>query len=225
MKLRKNRKKPKRHKGPMSTEDKLDVYWRQHKKNLSPRELTSLVLTTQGYQIIRERALREFLERENLNFDLFDRMFNAAKDIFYSKKNKNTKKEFLKQCFEICTENNLVELTESGIPEAAIELFRRIETGSIGKRKSLQALIRFFKITTSAEGRMTLWKKIKKLNPNEDDLKDVLELTYGKPASYKITLDIEKYIRKKAKRKDKKTLIKINGFIKEIVEQKKQRQE
>ncbi|OGZ17432.1 MAG: hypothetical protein A2V72_00360 [Candidatus Nealsonbacteria bacterium RBG_13_37_56] len=225
---KKDRKKPRRHKGPISLEDRLNIYWRQHKRNLYPEELISLALTIEGNQLtkelMKERVLREFLTRADLNFDLFDRMLNATKDIFGLKKNKNTKNEFLKQCFDICTENNLVELTEAGFPEAVAELFRRIETGSISRRRSLQVLIRFFKVTTSAEGRITIWKKIARLNPNEDDLKDILDLTYGKSAFYKVTSAIEKYIRKRAKRKAKKIIIRIKELIKEIERQKDKKQ-
>jgi len=219
----KRKNKPRRHKGPISLEDKLDIYWRQNKKKLLPKILISLVSTVQDYQLIRKRALREFLTKARLNFYLFDLMVIAAKDILNS--DKKIKKEFLKQCFAICTENNLVELGEEGIPEAVAELFLRIKSRSISKRNSLQTLIRFFGVTTSPEGRIIIWKEIEKLDPDDSDLKDILELVSGKSAFYKVSLAIEKYMRKRTEKKGEKIINRIKELIKEINLQKKQRQE
>lgn len=209
---RKERTKPRRHKGEISLKDRLDVYWRRNKRKLFPRKLIYIVLTI-DYQLIRERALREFLIRENLNFDNFYQMVNAAKNIL--EKKPSLKAQFLKQCFDICTENNLVELEEVGVSGAIKELFRRIEKRSVSNRKALQVLIRFFQKNRDAKVRMELWKKIEKLGPNQEDSRYLLNLP-GMYALPKITSRIQKFIRRQNEKEKTKILKTIEKFVKEI---------
>lgn len=209
----KTRKRIKRFRKQESPEYKIDQLWGRKRKLFSTKSLIFIVEDIE-YPKLQKEVLKEFLTRENLNFDLFDRMLNVSKEIL--EKNKRLRAQFFKQCFDICTAINLVELGEVAVSEAIKELFQRIEIGSISNRIALQALIRYFKKTTNEKARMDLWKKIAKLDPNEDDSKELLDLIYDKHAFYRITLKIEKYIRKKAEKKDKKTIARIKELIKQI---------
>lgn len=203
----------KRHKEKILLEEKLDVYWRQHKKNFSPELLIKLVakyVNDQDYLLVRKRGLLEFLTRNNLNFAHFYDMLNAAKDILEN--NKNLSSQFLKDFFEISSADNLLELAEEKMPEAIKELFRKIDTGCYSNRKSLQILIRYFHENSDLKIRKALWKKIKRFNPSERDLRYLMDL----PAMYalpNVVLDIQKVLRKINKKKEIKTFEKINDLI------------
>jgi len=209
--------KPKRHKGPIFTEDRLNVYWHQHKKNIKNSEiLIDFVLKhadDRDYSLARKRMLIEFLTRDNLSFANFYDMWNAAKDILENNKNLNS--QFLKSLFEISSADNLLELAEEKMPEAIKELFRKIDTGCFSNRKSLQILIRYFTENSNLEIRKALWKKIKRFNLSDKDLKYLMDLPmmYALP---KIISDIQKMLRKRNKKKEIRTIEKINKFIEQI---------
>ena len=201
----------------MSSKDRLDTYWHQHKKNIKNSEiLIDFVLKhadDQDYSLTRKRMLIEFLTRDNLSFaNLYD-MWNAAKDILENNKNLNS--QFLKSLFEISSADNLLELAEEKMPEAIKELFRKIDTGCFSNRKSLQILIRYFTENSNLEIRKALWKKIKRFNLSDKDLKYLMDLPmmYALP---KIISDIQKMLRKRNKKKEIRTIEKINKFIEQI---------
>lgn len=144
----KNIRKKVRKKTKKTPTSELHLFWLQNKEKFKIKDLVYIVREI-DYLWLKKGALREFLTRDNLNFDNFYRMFDAAKYIL--EKDKDLKSQFLKECFAICTEHNLVELGEAGEPEAIKELFHRIEKGSISNRKAIQVLIRFFEITTEPQ--------------------------------------------------------------------------
>jgi len=189
---------------------KLQRLWHQDKKKLNIKSLLYIVQKIE-YDLLQKDAIIEFLDRKNLNFDHFYRMSNVAKDIL--KDNKKLNDQFWKACFNICNEDNLLELSEIEIGEAIKELFRRIETSS--NRKALQVLIRFFERKTDPEIRMVLWKKIKERDPSIEDLKYLLVL----PSMYalpKITSEIEKLLKRKDRKTDGKILQKIERTVQQI---------
>jgi len=210
--MRKRKEKPRKHKRSLSIKDKFDIYWRRHKNKLSPEKLILIVLRADHF-LTRKRALIEFLTRNNLNFAHFYDMLNAAKDILENNKNLNS--QFLKDLFDISTGDQLLELAEEKMPEAIKELFGRIDAGFFGNRKSLQILIRYFDESTNSKIRTALWKKIKKFDPTEKDLRYLLDLPmmYALP---KITSEIQKMLRKSNKKKETRTIEKIKEFIKQI---------
>jgi len=203
----KNIRKIRQRKKEMTTEEKLNLYWRKHKGKLNPIDLIYIVMRVDHF-LTRKRAFIEFLTRRNLNFDHFYRMSNAAKDVLED--NKKLKSQFWKDCFGVCNEDNLLELAEIEVPEAIKEIFRKIETSS--NRKALQILIRFFEKNKDSEIRAALLKKIKKRGPSTEDLKYLLAL----PSMYalpKITAEIQKLLKKQGIEKSKKTIRKIVAII------------
>lgn len=194
----------------LTTEEKLDIYWHKHRRKLNPMDLIYIVMRVNDF-LTRKRALIEFLTRENLNFEHFYRMSTAAEDIL--KDNKKLNDKFWKDCFNLCNEDNLLELAEIEIPEAIKKLFEKIEKSS--NRKALQVLIRFFERNTDSKIRTALWKKIKIRGPSVEDLKYILNLPimYALP---KITSEIQKLLKKQGIEKGKKTIIKIEQFLQEI---------
>ena len=219
MRLRKDKGKLKfrKHKGSITFEERLDVYWHRNKKNLDAKDLIHLVLTL-NHQPLRKKLLIHFLTIENLNFDDFYRMLDAAKDIFID--NKKLKAKFLKECFEISSEHNLEELGESGEVEAIKELRRRTEEKAISSRRATQAWIRLFQLTTGEKPKIEIWKILKKLNPCNEDLKYLLDLP-GMYAFPKITSEIEKLLRKSSEHKQKRTVKRIKELVSDINKQKK----
>lgn len=208
----KTRERLKRYRKQESPEIKLQRLWNKNKKRLNIKSLLYIERNIE-YNVLRRDVLIEFLDRDNLNFDNFYRMIDLTKDIL--QKDKALKKKFLKQCFDICTENNLVELGETIESEAIKELFQRIEKKSISNRKALQVMIRFFEITTNAKARMILWLKIKKLDPNEEDLKYIIDL----PSMYalpKIISEAQKFLKRKSRKPDGRILQKIERTLKQI---------
>jgi len=206
----KKMKEIRQRKKEMTTEEKLNLYWRKYKRKLNPMDLIYIVMTIDHF-LTRKRALIEFLTRLNLNFDHFYRMSNAAKDILED--NKKLNGQFWKYCFSISSMDNLLELAEIQVPEAIKELFQKIEMSS--DPKNLQVLIRFFEKNTDSKIRTALWKKIKKCDPSIEDLKYLLSL----PSMYalpKITSEIEKLLKKQSIQKAKKTIRRIERFVQKI---------
>lgn len=200
-------------------EYKLHLLWYKKANELGPRDLIRIVLR-QDYPIpFRKRVLREFLKRINLNFDSFDRMLNVAKDILEA--DSSLKKQFYEQCFRVCTENNLVELGDSGDTEAIKELIRRVKQGSAKNTSGLKALVLFFDRATYPKTRMELWKIIKEFDPTEEDLIELYNMVYGKYGFQGIVDDIQKFLKKRKRKKTKRILIRIE----ELAAQIKQRQE
>jgi len=197
---------------------KLHLLWHKEVKNFEPEDLIYIVLKI-NYLSLQKRALKSFLGMDNLTFDNFDQMGNAAKTIF--DKNPTLKKRFYEQCFSICTENNLAELGEKADVEAIKELIRRVKTGSAKHSGGLRALIRLFEKSTTPESRMELWNIIKQFNPCEKDLIYLHNIVYGNYGFEKVTEGIQRYLKRKRKETQRKTILRIE----ELVTQIKQKQE
>ncbi len=191
---------------------RLNIFWHRQRKNFSIKNLVWIVKTIE-YLPLEKRALREFLSRTNLTFDNFYRMLGAAKKIF--EKDNKIEKEFWEKCLTICTPDNLVELTEMGESNATKELFRRIETGSIGNSKAKQVLIRLFEKITNEKTRMALWKKIKRLDLNEEELKYILDLP-SMYALHKIVSQAQKLLRQIAKGNQGRNIKKLEELVEEL---------
>lgn len=206
------RKRLKQYRKQESPQIKLQRLWHRNKKKLDIKSLLYIVQNIK-HDVLQKDAITEFLDKENLNFDNFYHMFNLSKDVL--EKYKALKKKFLKQCFDMCTADNLVELGEAGEAEAIKELFERIEKKSISNRKALQVMIRFFEKIADAKARMALWTKIKELNPNEEDLKYIIDL----PSMYafpKIISDAQNFLKKRNRKPDGRILQKIEQLVNEI---------
>lgn len=208
----KTRKRLNEYRKQESPRIKLQRLWHQDKKKLKIKSLLYIVQNIK-HNLLQKDAIIEFLDRENLNFDNFYHMLNLSKDVL--QEDKALQKKFLKQCFDICTPDNLVELGEIGEAEAIKELRERIKEKSISNRKALQVTIRLFEITTNAKARMILWTEIKGLDPNEGDLKYIIDL----PSMYalpKMISDAQKLLKKKNRKPDGRILQKIERTIQEI---------
>lgn len=205
----KNKKKkiPHRKKLPQT---RLNVLWFQRKKDINVKGLIDIVKTV-DYLPIKKRAVIEFLMRENLNFNDFYDMHQVAKDVL--EKYKDLKNKFWQQWLDLCNPDHLVELTEDGEKEAAKEFLHRIKIKAISKRKAKQGLIRFFEITRDEKTRKEILKEIKDLDPNEQELKYLIDLPnmYALPG---ILWQIRRCL--KQRRRSNKVLEKIKKLIEEI---------
>ncbi len=199
--------------GKKSPQTRLNAFWFQKKKEISVRDLINIVKKI-DYPLLKKRAVIEFLTRDNLSFDNFYRMLGAAKDVL--EKYGDLKSKFWKQHLELCNPDNLAELIEIGEKEAAKELFFRIENGSISNRKAKQVLIRIFEIVTDAKVRREMWKRIKALEPQEDELRYILNL----PCMYafpRIISQAQKLLRpNRSKKKSNRILKRIEKLVEEI---------
>jgi len=189
-------------------------FWRRKKEGFTPKQLVCIVIEIE-YLPLRKNAVREFLNRENLVFDDYWRMLSAAQDIL--EKDVHLHDKFWENCQNICSDDNLVELIIQGETEAAIELFRRIDIRSISSQKAKQVLMVLFRKISDPRSREELWKKIKPLEPNDNELKKLLEISTD-ALIIKIMDEIQKTITKDRKKKNKgdKILKKLRGLYQEI---------
>jgi len=199
--------------GKKSPQTRLNALWFQKKKEIGIKDLINIV-RIMDYPPLKKRAVIEFLTRDNLSFDNFYRMLGTAEDVL--EKYEDLKSKFWKQYLELCSPDNLVELIEIGEKEAAKELFFRIENASISNRKAKQVLIRIFEIVTDEKVRREIWRKIKELEPQEEELIYILNL----PCMYafpRIISQAQKLLRpNRNKKKSNRILKRIEKLIEEI---------
>jgi len=196
----------------------LNILWHRKKDGLETKDLIDIVAAT-DYLPLMEKALTKFLKRDDPNFSDFYSMLQKAKRVLG--KYQALKKNFWKKYLALCTIDNLVELVEDGETEAATKLFAKLGNGSTKNNKAKQVLTRLFEKMTKEETRIDLWGKIKKLDPKEEELRYLLDLegTYSYP---KITSEIEKLLREKNKRKEKKDVKALLDLAKQIKTKKGQ---
>ncbi len=200
-KARKNRKD--------SPKYKLRIFWHKHRSNFSARNLVLLAREI-DYPEIQKSVLREFLSRINLTFADFYRVLGLPKEVLeLDSRLENT---IWRQCFDICTPDNLLELIDLGEAKAAQELFERIDKKSISMRKAKQILIFLFKRTDDKKLTEELWRRIEAIGPNEDELKYLLDLEKAS----QLHRHIEKLLAKRAERKTGVAITKIRQFVEQI---------
>ena len=190
----------------------LNISWHQEREKLKAKDLIYIVAIT-DYLPLMKKAVVQFLNRDDPNFDDFYRMLERAKEVL--EKYKDLKENFWKKYLALCTIDNLAELTEAGEKEAATKLFNEIQKGSMRNNKAKQVLIRLFEKITNNEVRTDLWEKIKKLNPDEKELRYILDLP-SMYSLYKMRSEAEKLLRQKHKTKENKTTKKLLDIAKQI---------
>jgi len=192
---------------------KLRIFWRRYKRNFSARNLVSIAREI-DYPEIQKSVLREFLIRENLTFADFHRVLGLPKEVL--ELDPKLEDSIWKQCFDICTPDNLRELIDLGEKRAAEELFQRIDKRSMSMSKAKQILISLFEKTDDKELSQKLWERIEAIGPNEDELKYLLD---SRKAN-RLSRYIERLLAKRAQKKEGKAI----SIIKELVAQIKQGQ-
>jgi len=190
----------------------LNVSWHRKRDEFETEELIFIVAAT-NYLPFMKKIVAEFLNRDNLSFDDFYCVLEKAKEVL--EKDKHLKRKFWKKCLALCTVDNLAELAEEGEKEAATKLLDKTGDGSMRNNKAKQVLIRLFEKFTKKEIRMDLWGRIKKLNPNEKELRHILDLEsmYSYP---EITLEVEKLLRQRHKPRETKTMKRLLDIVKQI---------
>ena len=180
----------------------LNILWHRKKDEFKTKDLIDIIKATDCL-LLMEKAVSEFLKKDDPNFSDFYTVLEKAKMTL--EKHEGLKKRFWKKYLALCTIDNLAELSEDGEKEAMTELFIKTGNGSIKNNKSKQVLTRQFEKFTEKETRTKIWGKIKKLDPNEEELKYLLDLEsmYSYP---EITSEIEKLLREIHKTKEKKAV-------------------
>jgi|GEM_PF-3177653 len=197
-----------------SSRYRLDILWNEHKSDFSARNLV-LVAREIDFPEIQKSALREFLNRDNLSFADFYRVLGLPEEVL--KLDLKLEDEIWKQCFDICTSDNLRELLYLGEGRASEELFQRIDKGAMSMPKAKQILISLFEKSDDKKIRDECWKRIELIGPNEDELKYLLDSEKSRGLSRLI----ERMLAKRAQKKEGKAI----SRIKELVGQIKQGQE
>jgi hypothetical protein len=187
----------------------LRIFWHRYRKNFSARNLVFIAREIDLPEI-QKSALREFLTRGNLTFDDFYRVLGLPKEVL--RLDPKLENNIWKQCFDLCTPDNLRELISLGETKAAEELFRRIDRKSMSMSKAKQILISLFEGSNDERLRDEYWKRIEAIGPNEDELKYLLDL--GK--ARKLSRYIENLLAKRAKKKEGKAISKIKELIAQI---------
>lgn len=194
-------------------------FWRKKRGGTTPIQLIRIVIEIE-YFSLRKRAVKEFLNIKGPVFDDFYRMLNAARDIL--EKDSCLYKRFWGKFLDICTSDNLAELVISGEAEAAKELFRRIDARVINNQKAKQILMVLFEKITDAQSRKIVWLKIKKLEPNNKELTELLEIS-GMARLLEIADEIKKALVMNKKKRDKGD--KIIERLKKLSQRIKEKQE
>lgn len=207
--LRRKRKDPR---------TQLNILWHRKKDELEIKDLIDIVAAT-DYLPLMEKAVTKFLKRDDPNFSDFYSMLQKAKRAL--EKYEALKKRFWKKCLALCNIDNLAELSEDGEKEAMIELFDKIEKGSVENGKAKQVLTRQFQKFTDKKTRTELWKRIRKLNPSEEELKYLLDLE-SMYSLCEIKSEIEKLLRERHKTKKNKVAKKLLYLAKQIKTKKGQ---
>jgi len=209
------RKRIKRFRKQKSPEYKIDQLWAGKRKLFSARSLV-FIAGDMKYPKLQKAALKEFLERKNLNFDDFYQALSLPSEVLSL--DTNLENKLWKECLVLCTPDNLVELIGLGEKKAAKELFHRIKTKSISERKAKQILIWLIEKTYDKRLSKRLWKEIEKIGPNEQELKHLLDLVDSHKIRFmhKLPIRIEHLLAKIAKRKTGKTIIRFQELVKQI---------
>ena len=100
-------------------EYKLRVIWHKSRSKFSPLKLVSIAKEI-DYPEIQKSAIREFLNRNELAFADFYELLNLPKKILQL--SPDLENQIWKECFDICTPDNLRELIDLGEERAANEL-------------------------------------------------------------------------------------------------------
>ncbi len=199
MDKRKIRSLGRRKKGPIT---QLNILWHEKREKFKIKELIFIAAATDCL-LLKKKVVTEFLNRGDANFDDFYCMIERIKEVL--EKYKGLKKKFWKECFALCTIDNLAELTEAGETEATTKLLDKTEDGSMRNNKAKQVLIRLFERFTDEKTRMNLWERIKKHDPDKEELRYILDL----PSMYslfEIRSEAEKLLRQKYKTKENKNI-------------------
>ena len=198
----------------------LNILWhrKRERKGFEIEDLIYIAETT-DYLPLTKKAVTEFLSRDDPNFNDFYRMLEKAREAL--DKYEGLKKSFWRKYFVLCTIDNLAELAEDGEEEATKKLLDKTEDGSMRNNKAKQVLIRLFEKFTKKEIRMDLWRRIKKLDPNEGELRYLLDLE-SMYSLYEIRSEIEKLLRERHKTKENKITKKLLYLAKQIKTKKGQ---
>lgn len=197
----------------------LKILWHQGRKSFKPKQLIYIV-TMIDYLPLMKKVVAEFLNKDDPTFNDFYCMLEKTKEAL--EKDEYLKRKFWKKCLALCTIDNLAELSELGEDEATTELFDKIERGSVRNNKAKQVLIRQFEKFTEKKIRMELWERIKKLDPNEEELTYILDLEsiYSYP---EITLEAEKLLRERHRPRETKPMKRLLDIAKQIKTKRGQR--
>ncbi len=201
-----------------SPRTQLNILWHRKKDEFETEDLIDIVAAT-DYLPLAEKAVTKFLKRDDPNFNDFYSMLQKAKRAL--DKYEGLKKSFWRKYFVLCTVDNLAELAEDGEKEATTKLLNKTEDGSMRNNKSKQVLIRLFEKFTKKEIRMDLWRRIKKFNPSEGELRYLLNLE-SMYSLYEIRSEIEKLLRERHKTKENKVAKKLLYLAKQIKTKKGQ---
>ena len=133
-------------KGIKKHKKKLESFWKQLTKNM-----------------------REFLKRDDLNFNDFYELLDSIGILFKEIKAESIEDEFLQRCFGLATVDDLVDIIkhqgEYSIEKAWQEIEKRIREGHIRKDKAEEALMRIMKEKVNEGTRIRALKLFKKKNP------------------------------------------------------------
>jgi len=183
---------------------KLESFWKQLTKNI-----------------------REFLKRDDLNFNDFYELLDSIGILFKEIKAEPIEDEFWQRCFGLATVDDLVDVIkyqgEYSIEKAWQEIEKRIREGHIRKDEAEEALMRIMKEKVNEGTRIRALKLFKKIEPSSERIDEIRKLSfiYFSPS---LSKEIEK-MSKKEKRKKRKPreeiILQIQKTIREINELKK----
>jgi len=180
----------------------LNILWHRKKDEFKTKDLLDIIKATDCL-LLMEKAVSEFLKKDDPTFSDFYTVLQKARMAL--EEYAGLKKRFWKKCLALCSIDNLAELSEDREEEAMAELFIKTGNGSVKNNKSKQVLTRQFEKFTDKEIRTKIWKRIEKLDPSEGELRDLLDL---ESMSFypEIESDIEKLLRERHIRKEKKAV-------------------
>jgi len=189
--------------------DEFEKLWQKTNK----KDLKYLILCAKE-KSIQKRAWEEFKKHKDITLDDTYELMEGPRFL---------EKELWKMFIELgATPEDLLDVIkhEDGFQEHAWEdLCSRMKKGAIKKARSRRILIEVIELKPSF--REKAWKLLKKLNPSEKKLREILdmEFTYSSPS---LTADIEKFIRKRIKKNHGlKTAHRIEETLRQINELEK----
>lgn len=167
--------------------DEFEKLWRKTNK----KDLKYLILCAEE-KSIQERAWEEFKKHKNITLDDIYELMEAPR--FFEK-------ELWKMFIESgATPEDLLDVIkhEDCFQERAWEdLYSRMKKGVIKKARSRRILMQV--IEEKPSFREKAWKLLKKLNPSEEKLREILDMKFAYSAPG-LTADIERFIRKRVKK-------------------------
>lgn len=166
--------------------------------------------------------IREFLKRDDLNFNDFYEMLDSIGILFKEIEAEPIEEEFWQRCFELANIDDLVDIIkyqgEYSIEKAWQEIEKRILGGHIRKDEAQKALMRIMREKADNSSRIKALQLFKTIEPSLEKIEELrkLPIIYSSPP---LQREIEKMFKETKKREKRKSRQKIIKAILETIEE------